>query len=379
MTKKICYILDHYEKKTSRHFGYVYNLIQELGKKNDVYVIVEKCFGEHPKFNNVKKTYIQKINYPVIRRLELFLMILYYRFLGCTIFYNHYSYYGAIISGLITKIGGGKSYFWHCIVIEKFMANVHKTSMSKFVFKLRLTLACIFASHLAIGSEVMGEHYKKILGLKNLKPVVLPNWTDPEMFNPKKYDRNKLRKDFGYKPEDKVIFYLHGMEKGKGPQFLPKIVEGIAAKRKDVKFLFAGDGSYRKCIQKEIEDMGLSSLVNFPGQILHQDIPSYFVVADMFIMPSLFEAFSRCLLEAMAMGLPFVATDGGCGGTYAYTPKEQHPFIISADDINKLPSLVLQILDDPELSKHLSSLNLNFVKYYYFDMAIKRFEEKVLS
>jgi len=377
MTEKICYILDHYEKKTSRHFGYIYNFIQELGKKYDVYVIVERCFGELPEFKNVRKTSIQKVNFPVIRRFELFFLILYYRILGCKIYYNHYSYYGAILSGLITRIGGGKSYFWHCIVIEKFMANVHKTPLSKYIFKTRLKFACRFVTHLAIGSDIMGEHYKKVLGLNKLKPVILPNWTDLEMFSRNNFNREKLKEKFGYKSDDKVIFFLHGMEKGKGPQYLPEIVRRIASNRNDVKFLFAGEGSMRKKIEKEIKDMGYSALVNFPGLVPHFNIPEYYAVSDIFIMPSLFEAFSRCLLEAMAMELPFVSTDGGCGGTYAYTPKEQHPFIITIDEMDNFPSLVLKILDDDNLE--LSSINRNFVQDFTIDRAIKRFEEKVLS
>ncbi|MBU1627527.1 hypothetical protein KKB18_09185, partial [bacterium] len=102
MKRKLCFILDHFERKTSRHFGYIYNLIQELSKKHDVYVIVERCFGEPPSFNYSQKTYIQKIKFPAIRRFELLFLILYYRILGCKIFYNHYSYYGDIFSGLIT-------------------------------------------------------------------------------------------------------------------------------------------------------------------------------------------------------------------------------------------------------------------------------------
>jgi glycosyltransferase involved in cell wall biosynthesis len=379
MKKKLCFILDHYERKTSRHFGYIYNLIQELGKKYDVYVIVERCFGEPPTFNNTRRIYVQKIKFPAIRRLELLLIIFFYRTLGCKIFYNHYSYYGAIISGLITKLAGGKSYFWHCIVIEKFIENVHKSYLSKLIFAARLTLACKLVNHHVVGSSVMASHYEKILGKRMYNPIVLPNWTDLEMFNREKYDREKLRNKFGYKPQDKVIFFLHGMEKGKGPQFLPNIVKGIASSRKDVKFLFAGEGSLRKGVQKEIEDMGFSSITHFTGVVPHFDIPEYYAISDIFIMPSLFEAFSRCLLEAMAMGLPFVSSDGGCGGTYAYTPKEQHPFIVSIPEIDKFPRLVLKILEDANLSKKLSSVNLSFVQDYTFDKAIKRFEDSILQ
>ncbi|MBU1626755.1 glycosyltransferase family 4 protein, partial [bacterium] len=233
--------------------------------------------------------------------------------------------------------------------------------------------------HHVVGSDLMASHYKKILGKRMYYPLVLPNWTDLEMFNPEKYDREKLRSKFGYKLKDKVIFFLHGMEKGKGPQFLPNIVKGIASTRKDVKFLFVGEGSLRKGVQKEIEDMGFSPITHFTGEVPHFDIPEYYAVSDIFIMPSLFEAFSRCLLEAMAMGLPFVASDGGCGGTFAYTPLEQHPYIVSIPDIDRFPHLVLKILEDEDSRKKLSSINLQFVKEYSFDKAIKRFEDSILK
>jgi len=377
MKKRICFILDHFEKKTSRHFGYIYNLVQEIGKKHKVFVIVERCFGEAPQFENVHKVYMQKIQFPVIRRLELFFITLFYRMLGCKVFYNHYSYYGAILAGLVAKLTGGSSYFWHCIVIEKFIEKVQKTNLSKWIFKTRLKFACTL-SNLTIGSDVMGEHYKKVLGLEKIKPVIFPNWTDPTMFNPRNNDREKLRKKFNYELQDKVIFFLHGMEEGKGPQFLPSIVKEVSSKRNDVKFLFVGDGSLRRGVEEEIDKMGFSSKVSFSGMVPHFDIPQYYAVSDIFIMPSLFEAFSRCLLEAMMMGLPFVASDGGCGSTNAYTPKEQHPFVVSTDDMDLFPSMILKLLEDDKLLKELSTGNLSFVKEFTFNKAIQRFEELVI-
>jgi len=378
MDKKICFILDHYEKKTSRHFGYIYDFIQELGSKYRVYLVVERCFGERPSFRNLEGTYVQKVKLPVIRRVELLLLILYFRLAGCKIFYSHYSYYGAILGGMVSKISGSRSFFWHCIVIEKFIENVHKSFVSKFIFQRRLSLACKL-SNLVVGSEVISEHYKKVLGERILKPVILPNWTDLEMFDPARFDRERLRREFGYKKGERVIFFLHGMEAGKGPQFLPRIVKEIASAREDVKFLLTGEGSLREEIERGIEKMGYSPFVCFSGEVLHEDIPRYFAVADIFIMPSLFEAFSRCLLEAMAMGLPFVATDGGCGGTYAYTPEEQHQFIVPTDRMEDFPALVLKLLDDEELRRKLSFVNREFVKEYAFDKALRRFEDVIVG
>jgi glycosyltransferase involved in cell wall biosynthesis len=225
----------------------------------------------------------------------------------------------------------------------------------------------------------MAQHYKRTLGLKKLEAVVLPNWTDPQMFDPESFDREKLREKFGYKKDEKVIFFLHEMEKGKGPQYLPQIVKEVASSRKGVKFLFAGDGRLRKEVEKQIHDLGFSSIVHFPGALAHMDVPDYYAVSDIYIMPSLFEAFSRCLLEAMAIGLPFVASDGGCNSTFAYTPKEQHPFIIQTDKMNTFPSLVLELLENQELSQKLSSVNRQFVEDYTFDNAIKRFEKAILE
>jgi glycosyltransferase involved in cell wall biosynthesis len=379
MNKKICFIIDHYEKKTHRHFGYIYRLIEELGKEYKVHVIVERCFGPKPEFDNVVRTYVQKVKISLIKRLELFIAVLYFRLSGCNVFYSHYSYYGAIFSGLITKFTGGRSYFWHCIVLEKFSENVLKTPLSKFIFFKRLYFSCKLITNPVIGSETMASHYRKMLKDENIKHKIIPNWTNMAVFNPDNYSRDKIREELGFKPNEKVVFYLHGMEKGKGPQFLPDIVKGVASQRKDVRFLIAGDGSYKKSIEDKINEMRYSSIVKFTGTLLHIDVPRHFAAADIYIMPSLFEAFSRCLIEAMAMGLPFVATDGGCKGTYAYTPSEQHPFIISADKIEDFPSLIIKLVDDLELRKKLSSINSNFAQDYSFENTLERFKRQFID
>ena len=63
---------------------------------------------------------------------------------------------------------------------------------------------------------------------------------------------------------------------------------------------------------KLLDDLGLRDSVIFPGFIPDEDIPKFYSLADLFVMPSLYEGFGIPVLEAMACGCPVVTTKTGC-------------------------------------------------------------------
>lgn len=81
-------------------------------------------------------------------------------------------------------------------------------------------------------------------------------------------------------------------------------------------FTIIGDGIYRGPIQDEVRRRGLQDRVNFIGYVPNKEIHKYLSSTDLVIAPSENEGFPRVLIEAMAMGVHFVATN--VGGGYGY-------------------------------------------------------------
>ncbi|HPQ39735.1 MAG TPA: glycosyltransferase, partial [bacterium] len=89
-----------------------------------------------------------------------------------------------------------------------------------------------------------------------------------------------------------------------------------------------------------------------------------------------FEAFSRVLLEAMAMETPYVATDGG-GNIRTYTPKDHQPFILSEADWNRFPDKIIELLEDSARSAAFVSRGKAHVQKFALDTVVDTFLKTV--
>ena len=78
-----------------------------------------------------------------------------------------------------------------------------------------------------------------------------------------------------------------------------------------VQLLLVGDGELRGDLEAQTRSLGLSEIVTFAGH--RADIPEILATLDLFVLPSLWEGMLNAVLEAMAAGLPVVAT--AVGGT----------------------------------------------------------------
>jgi glycosyltransferase involved in cell wall biosynthesis len=95
----------------------------------------------------------------------------------------------------------------------------------------------------------------------------------------------------------------------------------------DVVFAIAGDGPDRAALESRAAQLGVSSRVRFLGH--RRDVPALLAVADLFVLPSLYEGFPLSVLEAMAAGVPVVAT--AVGGTDELVSSDTGTLVAPAD------------------------------------------------
>jgi len=81
------------------------------------------------------------------------------------------------------------------------------------------------------------------------------------------------------------------------------------------------------------------------GEVPHRELPAYYRAADVFLMPSEEEGFPHVLLEAMASGLPHVASD--VGGVREITPQELHEYLVPSGDTVEFARKLLDLLTMP--------------------------------
>lgn len=113
--------------------------------------------------------------------------------------------------------------------------------------------------------------------------------------------------------------------------------------------LIVGSGSQRSAIQQKIEHLRLSQLVTLAGQ--QHDIRPYYTAADIVVLPSHSEGSPNVLLEAMAAGIPVVATN--VGGIPEIAANEQTALLVERKNPTALAKAILRLLKDERLRKQL--------------------------
>jgi glycosyltransferase involved in cell wall biosynthesis len=349
--ERICYVLPEYRTDASSHYYHLYELIEDLGKELDVRVFVEYA-KEKPTFANAKGVYVQRLHFLPLRMLERFAVFLAFRARGCRKFYVHQARGSAIIASAVTRLTAGKTFFWYC---GWMIGEEHKTTLFDVCLKA--------VDYLVTGNRTMAEYYHKTFNVPNEKIRIMPNWVNLQRFDAKRFIKEEAR-------EKKVVLFVHWLSERKGAQHLAQIAEDV-----DAVFIVVGDGPYREKLEAEIKEKNLGERMKLVGEVPNTKIPEYFAAADVFIMPSMEEGFPRVLLEAMAMGVPFVASD--VGGVRDILTEQQQKFVVPAGDVGCFTEKLKKLLQDGALRKDLKAEGEKKVLEYSKEKVVKRFLEAI--
>jgi sugar transferase (PEP-CTERM/EpsH1 system associated) len=123
------------------------------------------------------------------------------------------------------------------------------------------------------------------------------------------------------------------------------------AERAATRMLIVGDGAERASLEKAAQARGLTDSVIFAG--MRSDVPACMSAMDVYLQPSFYEGHSLTLLEAMAMGLPVIATR--VGGTPEIIADGENGYLREPRDSQGMAQVVRQLYSDPELRKRIGS------------------------
>jgi glycosyltransferase involved in cell wall biosynthesis len=155
---------------------------------------------------------------------------------------------------------------------------------------------------------------------------------------------------------DRFILFLGTLEPRKNVQ---KLIRAYSRWRKVEpgipKLVVAGGkGWYYDRIFDEVESLGLTGEVIFPGYVMQEDLPWWYSAADLFVYPSRFEGFGMPVLEAMACGTPVVTTN------VAALPEVagDAALLVDPDDETQLVEVMRQALRDEALRQEMRAKGL---------------------
>lgn len=122
---------------------------------------------------------------------------------------------------------------------------------------------------------------------------------------------------------------------------------------KEYKLIIYGEGPLREKLEQYIEEKGLREKVFLPGfsKNLHYDM----LKAKMFVISSNYEGISNSMLEALAIGLPVIATDCPIGGSRIFIKNGFNGVLVNIGDTKAMAEAMINIIENDQYSKKLSS------------------------
>jgi glycogen synthase len=198
-------------------------------------------------------------------------------------------------------------------------------------------------------SAYMREHVADIYGLDERRIAVIPNGIDPLDLQPVD-DLETLRARFAA-PDEKLLLLVGRLVYEKGFQLALDALPGLIERVGGVRFLVAGSGTAEADLRVQAGRLGLDAHGTFLGWIGDDVLHSLYRIADLCVVPSIYEPFGLVALEAMASGCPCIVAD--TGGLREVVPDERVGLRFRSRDSDSLATMVERVLCDDALRERL--------------------------
>ncbi len=201
------------------------------------------------------------------------------------------------------------------------------------------------ADRLITCSAYMRDHVADVYGLEESRIMVISNGIDPSELVPVA-DLDELRLSFA-QPDERLVLLVGRLVYEKGFQLALEALPGLIERVGNVRFIIAGSGTHEAELRQQAHELGLDPHGTFLGWIGDDVLHSLYRIADLTVVPSIYEPFGLVALEAMASGCPCLVSD--TGGLREVVPNESVGLRFRSRDPQSLGAMAERLLTDAEL------------------------------
>ena len=225
------------------------------------------------------------------------------------------------------------------------------------------------ADAVVVCSYYMRGHVADIFDIDERRIAVIPNGVDPSELRPAG-DLQALRREFAA-PEEKLVLLVGRLVYEKGFQLALDALPGVIEQVENVRFVVAGSGTYEEELKAQAERLGLSAHGVFLGWIGDDALHSLYRIADLCVVPSIYEPFGLVALEAMASGCPCIVAD--TGGLREVVPLgERVGLRFNGGDAEHLGVMIERLLIDGALRDRLvTEASEHVLRFDWDDIALR--------
>jgi len=224
----------------------------------------------------------------------------------------------------------------------------------------RLQRAAYTAAHRIAANSTSAADRLRAEGVPAERILVIPNGIDATAFPAREYPARPRR-----------LAAVACLREEKRLDVLLAAAPRILARYPDAEIRIAGDGECRGALEAQARTLGVSGRVTFLGH--RDDVADLLTASDIFVLPSRAEAFPNAVMEAMASGLPVVASD--VGGIPELVDDGRTGRLVPPGEPETLAEAVLGLMDDPARAAELGRAGRRRVDTTFsMDRMVDRFE-----
>ncbi len=186
-----------------------------------------------------------------------------------------------------------------------------------------------------------------------------PTWTDIDLFLAAS-GRNERNGD------EKTILYVGVLVPRKGVHFLLSAFAQVSAQMPSAKLWVIGkaeDVEYANGLRKQAERLGVDGRVSFMGTMPQRKLAEHMVEADVFILPTQSEGLPRVVFEAMAAGMPVIAS--AVSGIPEIIEDGKTGFLVPSGDVTALVNRLRLILQDPQQAREMGRNAREYARNFF--------------
>ena len=245
------------------------------------------------------------------------------------------------------------------------VGNRREINPDKSPLAIALQRAAYACAHVVIANSRAVADRLQLEGVPRRKVAVIPNGLDRSQFVS---GARRARR--------RAIVTVANLRAEKGHDVLIDAAPEILRRFPDARFEFVGDGPMREPLRARAVARGVSHALTFSGYC--DDVPAKLAAADVFVLPSRSEAFPNAVLEAMAAGLPIVAS--AVGGILELIDGGRNGVVVPPGDSGALTQALCTILGDPPAAARLGdAARADAESHYSFDRMVSAFERRYLT
>jgi glycosyltransferase involved in cell wall biosynthesis len=219
---------------------------------------------------------------------------------------------------------------------------------SRVFVQIERILCRVTSTLVALTSAERDDHLDRAVGRAD-RFAVIPSGIDVERFRRARVSGRQVPPGFNCPADATIVGSIGWLTDIKGHRVLVEALGHLKDEFPHLHVVIVGSGGQRDALLAQADSLGLRDRIHLVGH--RDDIERCLAGMDCFVFPSLNEGMGRALIEAMAAGLPVVASR--VGGIPAIVRHEENGLLVAAGDSRALSEALRRILTDPQLADRL--------------------------